>query len=272
MEDINIAMRGNNVAYVTITRPEKMNALRSSTFSALRAALAGFAENPSVRALVITGSGGAFCSGADLSDPMMGGQLARDQRPAACTATLGGLMNALIRDLRNAPFPTVAAVNGVAAGGGVGLALTADIVIAAASARFILSFTPKLGLVPDLGSSWHLARHIGRARALALALTGEPIEASRAEEMGLIWKAIADDALEAEATALAERLAAGPVAGQVATRKLIDAAFANSFEAQLDAECAAQAGLVSGDEVVEAMAAFVERRKPAFAAVARPGS
>lgn len=266
--EIDISTHGH-VGRIAIVRPETMNALRSTTFEALRTAIADFATDGSVRALVLTGTGRAFCSGADLSDPMMGGHLPREERPAACAATLGELMNPLIRDLRNAPFPTVAAVNGVAAGGGVGLALTADIVLAAKSARFILSFTPKLGLVPDLGSTWHLARHLGRARALGLILTGEPVGAERAAEMGLVWKAVADEALEAEAMALAESLAAGPTGGQVKARRLLDAAFENDFERQLDAERDAQASLVSGDEVIEAMAAFAAKRKPDFAAIPR---
>lgn len=264
--------RQGNVGRIAIQRPETMNALRSTTFKALREAIAGFAADGRIRALVLTGSGRAFCSGADLSDPMMGGHLPREERPAACADTLGGLMNALVRDLRNTPFPTVAAVNGVAAGGGVGLALTADIVLAASSARFILSFTPKLGLVPDLGSTWHLARHLGRARAMGMMLTGEPLEAERAAETGLIWKAVADDALEAEAMGLAARLAAGPMAGQVRARKLLDDAFSNDFDRQLDAERDAQASLVGGDEVIEAMAAFSEKRKPDFAAIPRARS
>lgn len=266
--EIEISRQGH-VGRIAIVRPETMNALRSTTFEALRAAIADFAADGNIRALMLTGTGRAFCAGADLSDPMMGGHLPRQERPAACAETLGGLMNALIRDLRNAPFPTIAAVNGVAAGGGVGLALTADIVLAAQSARFILSFTPKLGLVPDLGSTWHLARHLGRGRAMGMMLTGEPLEAERAAKAGLIWKAVADDALEAEAMALAGRLAAGPTAGQVRARRLLDGAFANDFDRQLDAERDAQASLVAGDEVIEAMSAFAEKRKPNFAAIPR---
>ncbi len=264
--EIEVSRQGH-VGRIAIARPETMNALRSTTFEALRAAIADLSADAGIRALVLTGSGRAFCSGADLSDPMMGGHLPREERPAACAETLGGLMNALIRDLRNAPFPTIAAVNGVAAGGGVGLALTVDIVIAAHSARFILSFTPKLGLVPDLGSTWHLARHLGRARAMGMMLTGEPLAAERAVEMGLIWKAVADEALEAEAMALAERLAKGPSAGQVRARKLLDDAFANDFDRQLDAERDAQASLVAGDEVIEALAAFAEKRAPDFTSI-----
>jgi 2-(1,2-epoxy-1,2-dihydrophenyl)acetyl-CoA isomerase len=142
-------------------------------------------------------------------------------------------------------------------------------VLAATSARFILSFTPKLGLVPDLGSTWHIARHLGRARAMGMMLAGEPLEAERAAEIGLIWKAVADEVLETEAMSLAERLAAGPVAGQVRARRLLDDAFTNDFDRQLDAERDAQASLVAGDEVIEALAAFAEKRRPEFLRIKR---
>ncbi len=263
MSDIVVEIAGG-VAKVTIARPETMNALREAAFHDLGRALADLAADEAVRALVLTGSGRAFCSGADLSDPMMGGHLPPEQRPAETIKTLGGVMNPVILALRDAPFPTVSAVNGIAAGGGVGLALASDMVLAARSAKFILAFTPKLGLIPDLGSSWHIARHLGRARAMGMMLTGEPVSAERAEALGLIWKAVDDADLEQESMSLAERLAAGPKRGQAAARALLDAAFVNDFAAQLDAERDAQASLVSGEEVLEALAAFAEKRKPDF--------
>ena len=178
-EDISVDVT-DRVARIVINRPQAMNALRRETFVAMRAAFVELASDRNVRAAIVSGSGRAFCAGADLSDPMMGNDLPAEERPAACRQTLDSLMNALIREIRNAPFPVVSAVNGVAAGGGVGLALAADMVVAARSARFLVTFTPKLGLVPDLGTSWHLARHLGRARALGLALTGEPLSADDA--------------------------------------------------------------------------------------------
>jgi 2-(1,2-epoxy-1,2-dihydrophenyl)acetyl-CoA isomerase len=263
MADI-IVERVGSVARIAIERPQTMNALRESTFRELSAALAELAAEKTVRALVLTGSGRAFSSGADLSDPMMGGHLPAEERGEACRATIGGLMNPLVQTLRDAPFPTVAAVNGVAAGGGFGLALACDMVLAARSAKFILTFTPKLGLVPDLGSTWHLARHLGRSRAMGIMLTGETISAERAVELGLIWKAVDDAALADEAMSLAQKLAAGPRTGQVAARALLDRAFVNDFAAQLDAERDEQAGLVGGAEVIEALAAFGEKRAPDF--------
>ena len=254
----------DSVATLRLTRPETLNALRWETFEAIIQAITDLSGRTDVRALVITGSGRAFSSGADLSDAMMGGHLPKEEQPAACAAVLDGLMNRTIRMIRDAPFPTVAAVNGIAAGGGVGLALAADMVVAARSARFMLTFTPKLGLTPDLGATWHLARHLGRARALGLVLTGEPLDAERAALLGLIWSCVPDEELDAQAARLATQLASGPVRSQVKARQLLDAAFDNDFNHQLDAERDMQASLVASDDVHEAMRAFKEKRRPVF--------
>lgn len=267
--DLNVTVLGN-VGRVEIVRPQTANALRRETFEQLRAAVADFARRPEIRSMVLTGTERSFCSGADLSDPMMGNHLPPEERGAACAGVLDGLMHALIRDVREAPFPVVAAVNGVAAGGGVGLALAADIVIAAWSARFLLTFTSKLGLVPDLGTSWQLAHHLGRARALGVLLTGKPVPAAQAADWGLIWSVAEDEALDGEAMALAAQLAAGPVGGQVAARRLLDGAFTRDLGPQLDAERDMQASLVGGAEVMEAMSAFADRRRPDFGAIIRP--
>ncbi len=182
--DLEVSVAGS-VARVAIVRPQTMNALRRETLEQLRAAVAEFGEMSSIRAMVLTGKDRSFSSGADLSDPMMGGDLPPQERGKSCAEVLDSLMHALIRDIRRAPFPVVAAVNGVAAGGGVGLALAADMVVAARSAKFVLTFTSKLGLVPDLGTSWQLAHHLGRARALGVVLTGQPITAEQAPGMGI---------------------------------------------------------------------------------------
>ena len=207
--DLDVSVHGN-VGRVAIVRPQTMNALRRETFEQLRETISDFARKPEIRAMILSGTERTFCSGADLSDPMMGGHLPPEQRGQACANVLDGLMHALIRDIRDAPFPIVAAVNGVAAGGGVGLAMAADIVIAARSARFVLTFSSKLGLVPDLGTSWHLAHRLGRARALGIALTGEPISAEQALAWGLIWKVAEDSSLDRETMDLAAALACRP--------------------------------------------------------------
>lgn len=267
--DIATDMDDAGIAWITLTRPAMRNALRREGLEALREVIDGFAADERVRALVLTGSGGAFCAGADLLDPMMGTDLAPEQQGAQTRKVIDELMNPVIRGVRDAPFPTIAAVNGVVAGGGVGLALAADITIAQASARFVLTFTPMLGLVPDLGSTWHLARHLGRARALGLTLTGEPLGAEEAAAVGLIWKTVPDEALQDEVADLALRFARGPARGQVAARRLVDAAFVNDFDAQLDAERDMQASLSGGAEPVEAMRAFAEKRRPDFTVIPR---
>lgn len=263
MSDIETTV-AESVATIRLNRPDTLNSLRWETFEAITQTISDLSARTDVRALVLTGSGRAFSSGADLSDPMMGAHLPKDEQPAACAAVLDGLMNRTIRMIRDAPFPTVAAVNGIAAGGGVGLALAADMVIAARSARFMLTFTPKLGLTPDLGATWHLARHLGRARALGLVLTGEPLDGERAASLGLIWACVADEELDADAVKLARQLAGGPVKSQVKARQLVDAAFDNDFDHQLDAERDMQASLVASDDVHEAMRAFKEKRRPVF--------
>ena len=264
MTDHVLVERRAGVGRITLNRPEALNALSREMIEAIRAAVADFAASGEVKALLLTGNGRAFCSGADLSDPMMGQHLPRDQKAAACATTLDSLMNAMIRELRNAPFPTVAAVNGICAGGGVGLALALDMVVAARSANFILSFTSKLGLIPDLGASWHLPRHLGRARAMGLMLTGAPLSADEALHQGLIWTVVEDTSLAVEADALSAKVAAGPTLAQVATRELIDSALTRDLDGQLDAERDGQARMVVTEDVAEAMKAFAEKRKPAF--------
>ena len=252
------------IAQLTLNRPNVLNALSRAMFESLRDDLAKISANRNIGAVVLTGTGRAFCAGADLKDPMMGRDLPRAERRRNSAQMLDTLIHASIRDLRALPVPTVAAVNGIAAGGGVGLALACDIVIAAQSASFLLPFTPKLGLVPDLGSSWHLAHHLGRARALGAALLGDPVPARQAAEWGLVWRCVEDERLREEAIAIAGRLRDGPRRAQLALRKLIDEARARSFDAQLDAERDTQAELSETQDAAEALAAFEAKRAPRF--------
>lgn len=254
----------DGIAEIVLDRPDALNALSREMFESLRRHLANISTNTGIGAVVLTGAGRGFCAGADLKDPMMGRGLPREERGRNCATVLDTLMHAFIRELRALPLPTVAAVNGVAAGGGVGLALACDVVIAARSASFLLPFTPKLGLVPDLGGSWHLAHHLGRARALGAALLGDPMPAQQAAEWGLIWRCVDDGQLHEEAIAIAQRLRDGPRRAQVALRRLIDAARRRSFDEQLDAERDAQADLTGTEDAAEAIAAFEARRIPRF--------
>src|SRR3954467_9385045 len=189
---------------LTLNRPQRLNAFTESMHVALREALAEAEADTDCRALLITGAGRGFCAGQDLNDRLS---------QAGETQVLGGALeayyNPLVRKLRSLPFPVVAAVNGVAAGAGCNIALACDIVLAARAASFVQSFA-KIGLIPDSGGTWILPRLIGPARARARALTAEPLPAETAETWGMIWKAIDDGALLAQAHKLCAQFAAAP--------------------------------------------------------------
>ncbi|MBI1399518.1 MAG: enoyl-CoA hydratase [Hyphomonas sp.] len=251
-----------SVLTITLNRPSALNSLNRALMEYFRDALAVAAADASVRALIITGAGRGFCAGADLVEQTDKPPVSRGQ---GISDGMTSHFNPLARDLAAFPKPTVAAVNGVAAGGGVGLALACDIVLAARSATFIQVFAPQLGLVPDMGCSWHLPRLVGAARARALALLGDKLPAEKAAEWGLIWQAVDDADLLAQATALAERLAAGPTLGLVRTREVLAAAFDNDFAAQLDLERRTQFELGNTEDFAEGVRAFVQKRRPKFA-------
>ena len=195
----------------------------------LRDALANLGD---ARVVVLTGAGRGFCAGQDLND--------RAIAPGE-TVDLGETVkqcwNPLIRTLTSLPQPVIARVNGVAAGAGANIALACDIVVAAKSAKFIQSFSA-IGLIPDSGGTWVLPRLVGQARALGLALTGEPLPAETAEQWGLIWKAVDDDALDAEVDAIADKLASLPPLGLAAIKDMIR----SSWQYSLDEELERQAG------------------------------
>lgn len=260
------------VRLLRIDRAEAMNALTREMLEGLREGIARAGKDETIRAILLVSTGRAFSVGADLNDPMMGFDLPPEKRADACRETLGGLMNGLIRDIASCPVPVITAVNGICAGGGVGLALAADMVVAAQSAKFLIGFVPVLGLTPDLGTTWQLTRKLGRSRALGLAMTGRDIPAEDAERWGLIWQTVADDALESETMALAQQLASGPNEAQIALRELIDAAGENTLSDQLDYECELQARRTASQEVAEAVSAFLGKRKPDFISLGRkPG-
>ncbi len=244
---------------ITLNRPERLNAFDDRMHRELRATL-GAAQG--ARAVLLTGAGRGFCAGQDLSDrnPDAGG-------PPDLGATLAENYNPLIRAIRGFPVPVVCAVNGVAAGAGANIALACDIVLAARSARFIQSFA-RVGLVPDAGGSWLLPRLLGEARAKALAMTAEPLDADTAAHWGLIWRAVPDDALMAEARALAGRLAAGATAGLAAAKALIQDAAARGLDAQLDAEAQVQKERGESADYAEGVRAFLQKRDPDFRGLA----
>src|SRR5678815_4251941 len=192
------------IARITLNRPDRLNSFTVKMHEELRDALANLGD---ARILILTGAGRGFCAGQDLNDRAVSPGQAVD-----LGETVEQCWNPLIRTLVSLPMPVIARVNGVAAGAGANIALACDIVIAAKSAKFIQSFAA-IGLIPDSGGTWILPRLVGQARALGLALTGEPLPAEKAAEWGLIWKAVDDDQLDAEVDVLAARFAAGPTRG-----------------------------------------------------------
>ncbi|MDN2568036.1 2-(1,2-epoxy-1,2-dihydrophenyl)acetyl-CoA isomerase PaaG [Aquibium sp. A9E412] len=251
--------RREGYALVTLNRPGRLNAFNVAQHEALMAALKDCAADATCRAVLLTGAGRGFCAGQDLGDrdpAMMGDE-------PDLGHTLQTYYNPLVRFLRALDKPVVCAVNGVAAGAGANIALACDIVLAARSASFIQAFA-KIALVPDSGGTWWLTRHLGEARAKALALTGEPIGAEQAADWGLIWRAVDDAALMTEATALAERLASGPTHAYGLIKQAIQAAAANDLDAQLDLERALQREAGRSDDYKEGVSAFLEKRKAVF--------
>ena len=244
---------------LTLNRPERLNAFNEDQHLRLRAALSDCAEDDSCRAVILTGAGRGFCAGQDLSDrdPTLGGA-----RPDL-GLSLETYYNPLVRQIRAMGKPVICAVNGVAAGAGANIALAADIVIAARSASFIQIFA-RIALVPDAGGTWWLTRHLGEARAKALALTTEPLPAEKAAEWGLIWKCVDDAALMDEAGALAAQFARGPTHAYALAKQAIHAASTNTLDEQLDLERKLQREAGQSDDYKEGVSAFLQKRKAVF--------
>lgn len=249
----------NGAARLTLNRPDRLNSFTAAMHGEVAKALDAVEANETVRTLLITGAGRGFCAGQDLSD--------RAVAPGGEGVDLGESLenryNPLIRRLTSLPMPVVCAVNGVAAGAGANIAFAADIVIAAKSAKFIQSFA-NIGLIPDSGGTWSLPRLAGQARALGLALTGEPLSAEKAADWGLIWKCVEDDALAAEADALAAKFASAPTRGLAETKRAIRSAFSRTLDEALDLERDLQRALGRTEDYREGVDAFLNKRKPAF--------
>jgi 2-(1,2-epoxy-1,2-dihydrophenyl)acetyl-CoA isomerase len=254
-ETIDFKVEGG-VARLTLNRPDRLNSFTVRMHEEVADALGQVGE---ARVLVLTGAGRGFCAGQDLNDRAVAPGEAVD-----LGHSVENHYNPLIRRLTSLPFPVIARVNGVAAGAGANIALACDIVIAAKSAKFIQSFA-NIGLIPDSGGTWVLPRLVGQARALGLALTAEPLPADKAAEWGLIWKAVEDEALDAEVDALAERFASAPTLGLARIKKMIRESWGHSLDQELDLQRDAMRELGFSEDYKEGVAAFMEKRMPNFA-------
>ena len=243
---------------ITLNRPQRLNAFTEAMHVALRDALAQAEDDASCRALLLTGAGRGFCTGQDLND-----RLAKPGETIVLGGTLEAFYNPLIRKLRSLPFPIIAAVNGAAAGAGCNVALACDIVLAARSASFIQSFA-RIGIIPDAGGTWFLPRLVGSARARGLALLAEPLPAEKAEAWGLIWKAVDDNALMAEAEKLCVHFASAPTMGLALIKRALEESWGNDLDAQLDLEKEFQREASLTPDYAEGVRAFLEKRKPVF--------
>ncbi len=245
---------------ITLNRPQRLNSFNEPMHAALRSALDEAERDLNCRALLLTGAGRGFCAGQDLSDR----SIAPGQK-SDLGQTIGKFYNPLIRHLRALPFPTVCAVNGVAAGAGANIALACDIVIAAKSATFLQSFA-KIGLVPDSGGTWTLPRLVGLARSRGLAMLAESISAEKAENWGMIWNVFEDAALQEEAQKICQQFADGSTYGLTEIRRALQQAETNTLDQQLELEQQMQARLGASEDYAEGITSFKEKRAPKFSA------
>jgi 2-(1,2-epoxy-1,2-dihydrophenyl)acetyl-CoA isomerase len=246
--------RRGALAHVTLNRPERLNALDATLIRELTAAAGLIAGDAGVRAVLLGASGRAFCSGADLM-----------RAPTdSVEASLRDQFNPMVSAWCQLPVPVVVAVQGIAAGAGMSLALAGDIVIAARSAVFLQLFAPKLGLMPDLGSSFHLPRMVGTARAKGLALLGDGLSAADAVSWGLIWACVDDQDLVTDAESIAQRLAHGPTRAYRQIKEVFNEQPARTLEEQLERELRGQAALGNTRDFAEGLSAFRGKRAPSF--------
>ena len=248
--------RDGAIARITLNRPDRLNSFTVQMHGELRDALDSLGD---ARVLILTGAGRGFCAGQDLNDRAV----SSGDQPVDLGETVEACWNPLIRKLAEMPQPVIARVNGVAAGAGANIALACDLTVAARSAKFIQSFSA-ICLIPDSGGTWVLPRLVGQARALGLALTGEPLPAEKAEAWGLIWKCVDDEALDSEVDALAAKLASLPPLGLAAIKEMIRSSWDHSLPQELTVQRDAMRRLGFTDDYREGVAAFLEKRPATF--------
>jgi 2-(1,2-epoxy-1,2-dihydrophenyl)acetyl-CoA isomerase len=246
----------DGIATITLNRPAALNALTIPMKRELLAALRSVEKDRSVRAVILTGAGRAFCAGQDLKErlepdaPSLGEELRERYNP-------------IVRAMRGLSKPIVGAINGVAAGAGASLAFACDLRIAAEEASFVLAFG-RLGLIPDSGATWLLPRLVGPSRAAAMALLNDPVSASEAERIGLVLRVVPEAELRPAALAVAARLAGSAPIGVALTKRALGAAFDRDFDAALEYEASLQDLAGASRDHAEGIAAFTEKRSPRF--------
>jgi 2-(1,2-epoxy-1,2-dihydrophenyl)acetyl-CoA isomerase len=251
----------DGLATITLSRPDRLNAFDDRMIASLAIAVNGLANDDAVRAILFTGSGRAFCAGLDLR---FASDAARSAVPASeLVRRVVPHLHAIVSDLRRAPKPVVCAVNGVAAGAGVGLALAGDVVIASRSASFVLSYT-RLGLAPDGSTSYFVTRLVGEKRALDLFLSTDPVDGDEAHRIGLVSRVTDPERLDADALLLAKKLAAGPTRAFAQAKSLVLHATREGLETQMENERHAIQATFASADFREGLAAFLEKRTPRF--------
>ena len=244
------------VGKITLNRPGKYNSFVREMALSFQNTLANCESDNSIRCILITGAGKAFCAGQDLKEAI-------DPQGPEIEQIVREHYNPIIKRIREIEKPVIAAVNGVAAGAGANLALACDIVMATQSAKFIQAFS-KIGLIPDSGGTYFLPRLIGLPKATAFMMTGEPVSAEKAEVLGMIYAVYEDAEFEPKSLELARSIAAMPTKGLGYTKRLLNQSFNNSLEDQLDLEAATQSLSAHADDHKEGIQAFLEKRTPKF--------
>jgi 2-(1,2-epoxy-1,2-dihydrophenyl)acetyl-CoA isomerase len=248
------------IARLTLNRPDKLNSFTGEMHAELRTVLDNIQNDKSVRVLVLTGAGRAFSAGQDLADPDM--QMINGKMPDIGNVVEKNYKQLVLR-LQNLRVPTIAAVNGIAAGAGASVALACDLCIATKSASFLQAFS-KIGLIPDTGGTWFLPQRVGMARAMGLALLADKLPAEKAAEWGLIWECTEDADFAARIDVLAKQLSTAPTKALVRTRQAMHAAPGHTLEQQLSFEGSFMRELGWSPDYAEGVAAFMEKRAPKF--------